>query len=71
MEKTKSTWGGVREGQGRPKGSKNKTPAQGRKTVFKTVSISGTPEEVDKLKQLALDAGYKSFSRFVIESLLK
>lgn len=61
--------GGYREGSGRPKGSPNKGTELGRKTPFKTVSISGSPEEIEALKSLAMKSG-KSFSRFVIESLL-
>lgn len=53
----------------RPKGSKNKTPAQGRKTIFKSVTIVGSPEEVEKLKELAEKSG-KSVSRFIIETIL-
>lgn len=50
----------------RPKGAKNKNPAQGRKTVFKTMSISGKPEEIEYLKQLAEKKG-KTVSRLVLD----
>lgn len=50
----------------RPKGAKNKNPAQGRKTVFKTMSISGKPEEIEYLKQLAEKNG-KTVSRLVLD----
>lgn len=56
-------------GGGRPKGSPNKGTELGRKTIFKSVTISGSPEEVDKIKQLAESSG-KSISRFIIEKIL-
>lgn len=61
--------GGKREGAGRPKGAKNKNPAQGRKKIFDSVTISGTPEEVAQLKKLASEKD-KSVSRFIIERCL-
>ena len=64
------TWGGKRPGQGRPKGSPNKGTELGRKTIFKSVTISGSPEEVEELKRLATESG-KSVSRFIIETILK
>ena len=53
---------------GRPAGSKNKIPAQGRKKIFQTVSISGTPEEIAALKACAAGKG-KTVSRLVIDAL--
>mgnify|MGYP002517377650 FL=1 len=50
----------------RPKGAKNKNPAQGRKTVFKTMSISGKQGEIEYLKQLAEKNG-KTVSRLVLD----
>lgn len=61
--------GGYRQGGGRPKGSPNKGTELGRKTIFKSVTISGSPEEVEKIKQLA-EASGKSVSRFIIERIL-
>lgn len=58
----KSNRGGARVGSGRK--------ATGRKIIYKTVSISGTPEEIEQLKQLAEKSG-KTFSRFIIESFIK
>ena len=63
------TWGGKRTGQGRPKGSPNKGTELGRKTIFASVTISGYPEEVEKIKALAKESG-KSVSRFIIEKIL-
>lgn len=57
----KSNRGGARVGSGRK--------ATGRQTIYKTVSISGTPEEIEQLKKLAEKSG-KTFSRFIIESFL-
>lgn len=61
--------GGYRPGGGRPKGSPNKGTELGRKTVFKSTTISGRPEEINALKKLAEQNG-KSLSRLVIETLL-
>ncbi len=62
METKKNNRGGARIGSGRK--------ATGRKIIFKTASISGTPEEIEQLKKLAEKSG-KSFSRFIIESFIK
>lgn len=61
--------GGYRKGGGRPKGSPNKGTELGRKTIFKSTTISGKPEEIDALKKLA-EEKEKSLSRLVIETLL-
>ena len=42
----------------------------GRKIMYKTVSISGLPEEIEAMKKLSAQSG-KTFSCFVIESILK
>lgn len=42
----------------------------GRKVIYKTVSISGLPEEIEAMKKLSAQSG-KTFSRFIIESILK
>ena len=55
-------WGGAREGSGRK--------ATGRMKEFKTISICGTPEEVERLKKKAKVSG-KTVSRFVLDSLLE
>lgn len=59
----------IKRKPGRPKGSPNKGTELGRKTIFRSSSVSGSPEEIEALHELARKAG-KSFSRFVIESLL-
>ena len=64
-------WGGKRQGQGRPKGSPNKGTELGRKTIFRSLTISGSPSEIEQLKELAQKSGKKSVSRFIIESLLQ
>ena len=64
---TKQTWGGARPGAGRKKGSV-KDGATGRKKIFQTASISGTPEEIARLKANAQAAG-QSVSRYVISML--
>lgn len=50
----------------RPKGSKNKTPAQGRITPYATISIAGSPEEIARVKELAAKAG-KTVSRYLLD----
>lgn len=50
----------------RPVGSKNKKPAQGRKTIFQSTSVSGKPEEIAHLKALAEKNG-KTVSRLVLD----
>ena len=52
----------------RTKGSKNKIPAQGRKTFFQTMSISGKPEEIARLKERAKECG-KTVSRLVLDAI--
>ncbi|MBQ6782274.1 MAG: hypothetical protein IJP62_13775 [Treponema sp.] len=53
--------GGFREGSGRK--------PTGRLKIFANTTISGTPEEIAKLKRLAKEND-KTVSRFVIENLL-
>lgn len=53
----------------RPKGSKNKIPAQGRKTIFANTTISATPEEMEQIKSKAEKAG-KTVSRFLVDLAL-
>lgn len=50
-------------------GSKNKKPAEGRKTIYKTISISALPEEVEKLKEIVEKSG-KTISRYLIDLAL-
>lgn len=54
--------GGARKGAGRP--------ATGRLKIFASLTISGTPEEIEKIKQLAKENN-KSASRFIIDKILK
>lgn len=63
--------GGKREGAGRPAGSKNKIKktGQGKRTPFANVTVSGHPDEIADLKELAKESG-KSLSRFVLDTLL-
>lgn len=58
-------WGGARTNLKGRVGRK----ATGRKTIFASVTISGYPEEVEKIKALAKESG-KSVSRFIIEKIL-
>lgn len=64
----KETWGGARPGAGRKKGSV-KDGAHGRKKIFQTASISGTPEEIARLKANAQAAG-QSVSRYILSQLV-
>lgn len=52
-------------GYGYHGGGRKKLPPSEKK-VFKTVSISGTPEEIENLKQKAKSEN-KTVSRFVLE----
>lgn len=56
-----NTWGGKRSGSGR------KTVAN--KKVFKTISISAIPEEIDIVKKMATDSN-KTVSRFILDKIL-
>lgn len=64
-ETRKDPRGGARAGAGRKKGS----VSCGEKKIFKTVSISGTPAEIKKLKIIAKQSG-KTVSRFVLDNLI-
>ncbi|MBP5752075.1 MAG: hypothetical protein J6W60_04365 [Treponema sp.] len=56
--------GGKREGAGRPFGTKT-----GRNVIYKTISISALPEEVELIKAAATKAG-KTVSRYLVELAL-
>ena len=58
-------WGGKRDNLAGRVGRK----PTGRQKIFRTLSISGTDEEISKIKALADQSG-KSTSRYVIETLL-
>lgn len=64
MEKEKKYIGYGYHGGGRPK------KAESEKTVYKTLSIAGSPEEIKQIKKLAKEEN-KTISRFIIESILK
>lgn len=51
-------------GGGRPKKEENE------KTIYKTISIAGNPEEIEEIKEMA-KAENKTISRFIIEKILK
>ncbi|MBQ3640949.1 MAG: hypothetical protein IJJ70_05535 [Treponema sp.] len=62
MEKTTSKYSGYGyHGGGRK--------ATGRLKIFANTTISGTPEEIEKIKKMAKDSG-KSVSRFLIDLAL-
>ena len=56
----KATHGGARPGAGRPR--------KDEEARRKTISISGTPTEIENLKKLAKESG-KTVSRFVLDNL--
>ena len=60
-----ANWGGAR---GNLKGRVGRKPSETHK-VFKSLTISGSEEEIEALKRLASESG-KSASRFIIESLV-
>lgn len=62
MEQVKYTGRGGYHGGGRKKKDESE------KKVYKNITISGTPEELENLKLKAKVAG-KTVSRYVIESL--
>ena len=53
----------------RTKGSKNVKPAQGRKTIYKTFSISALSEDYEKIKELA-EKENLTISKLVIKKVL-
>lgn len=59
--------GGIRQGQGRPKGSKNKHSGLASKGGRLVISCSES--EMNQIKEMAKDSG-KTISRFVIERIL-
>lgn len=63
QEKKYTGRGGWRGG-GRPK------KAESEKTVYKTLSIAGSPEEIEQIRRLA-ESENKTVSRFIIEKILK
>lgn len=58
-----------KRGRGRPKGSPNKGTELGRKTIFKSLTIAGSPAEIEEISRKARDAG-KSASRYLIDLAL-
>ena len=61
INKEHPKWGGSRESSGRK--------ATGRLKQFQSTSVTGTPEEIAQLKELA-KAENKSVSRYVLDTLL-
>ena len=64
IENVKKYVGYGYHGGGRPK------KAESEKTIYKTISIAGNPEEINKIKELAKSEN-KTVSRFIIEKILK
>jgi hypothetical protein len=58
----KSTWGGRREGAGRK--------ATGQSPARVSLALSGKPEELDRLRELAKGAG-KTVSSYVLDALVR
>ena len=56
--------GGKRDGAGRPAGT-----TKGRTVEYKTISISGLPEEIEAIKTAAEKHG-KTVSRYLVELAL-
>lgn len=61
-QEPKNTHGGAREGAGRKR--------KGDEARRKTMAISGTPTEIETIRQLAKESG-KTTSRFLIELALE
>lgn len=65
MEKEKKYTGrGGYHGGGRPKKAENE------KKIYKTISIAGSPAEIEQIRTLA-QAENKTVSRFVIDTILE
>lgn len=65
MEKEKKYTGrGGYHGGGRPK------KAESEKKIYKTISIAGSPAEIEQIRKLAIEEN-KTISRFIIEKILK
>ena len=62
MKSSGNTWGGKREGAGR------KATGQGPARV--SLALSGKPEELDRLRELAKGAG-KTVSSYVLDALVR
>ena len=60
----------IKRGKGRPKGSPNKGTELGRKTIYKTFSISALPEDYEKIKELA-EKENLTISKLVVKKVLE
>lgn len=65
----KPGWAERGEKGGRPKGSYKEESEKGRKTLFKSFTVSCHPEEYIKIKELSEQSG-KTVSRFLVESVI-
>lgn len=63
IENVKKYVGYGYHGGGRPK------KAESEKTIYKTISVAGSPEEIEQIREMA-QAENKTVSRFIIESIL-
>lgn len=63
IENVKKYVGYGYHGGGRPK------KAESGKTIYKTISVAGSPEEIEQIREMA-QAENKTVSRFIIESIL-
>lgn len=63
-QEKKYTGRGGYHGGGRPK------KAESEKKIYKTISIAGSPEEIEQIRKLA-QAENKTVSRFLIDTILE
>ena len=63
IENVKKYVGYGYHGGGRPK------KAESEKTIYKTISVAGSPEEIEQIREMA-QVENKTVSRFIIESIL-
>ena len=63
IENVKKYVGYGYHGGGRPK------KAESEKTIYKTISVAGSPEEIEQIREMAQTEN-KTVSRFIIESIL-
>lgn len=68
-ENNNTGWGGSRKGAGRPKGTTGIKKKTAKGTTRRVFQVSCQPEEYEKLKELAENAGM-NLSKYIVKSLL-
>ena len=60
----------IKERKRKAGGGRKTIDPSGKKKVFSSATISGTPEEIEKLKEIAKTNG-KSVSRYVLDTIAR